>query len=140
MKVRPHIKTNLYHLENHLDTIRDFDVSISGSLDLPLSMHDEYRVTKGGKGTLETILKNVELLAQLPNRKKVSSTIFQEHFQRLDEMVEDIKYLAENTCLDMYYQAMNLPFQNIELYYVDLNEMEEMGQFLLSGQSSHYRG
>jgi len=98
---KPHIKTNLYSLERHLDTIRDYDVSISGSLDLPLSLHDKYRVTKGGKGTLETILNNIELLNSLPNRKKVSSTIFREHFDHLDEIVSDIKYLADNTSLDM---------------------------------------
>ncbi len=97
----PHIKTNLYHLQRHLDTIRDYTVSISGSLDLPLSLHDAYRVTKGGKGTLETILKNVALLSSLPNRKKVSATIFQEHFEKLDEIVQDIRFLADNTCLDM---------------------------------------
>lgn len=98
---KPHIKTNLFNIERHIDTLRDFDVSISGSLDLPLSLHDEYRVTKGGKGTLETILHNIELLNTLPNRKKVSSTIFKEHFDHIDEIVSDIKYLSENTCLDM---------------------------------------
>lgn len=98
---KPHIKTNLYSIERHLDTMRDFDVSISGSLDLPLSLHDEYRVTKGSKGTLDTIMKNIKLLENLPNRKKVSATIFKEHFDRLDEIVEDIKYLYENTCLNM---------------------------------------
>ncbi len=98
---KPHIKTNLFNIEKHIDTIREFDVSISGSLDLPFSLHDEYRITKGGQGTLETILKNVALFAELPNRKKVSATIFGEHFEKLDEIVEDIKYLHENTCLDM---------------------------------------
>lgn len=98
---KPHIKTNLFHLERHIDTIKEFDVSISGSLDLPLSLHDAYRVTKSGKGTLSTILRNIELLGTLQNRKKVSATIFNEHFERLDEIVEDIKYLDENTCLDM---------------------------------------
>ena len=98
---KPHIKTNLFSLERHIDAIRDYDVSISGSLDLPLSMHDAYRVTKGGKGTLDTILRNIELLNSLPNRKKVSSTIFKEHFDHLDEIVADIRYLAENTSLDM---------------------------------------
>ncbi len=97
----PHIKTNLYHLRQHLDAIREYHVSISGSLDLPLRMHDAYRVTKGGKGTLSTILENVELLRSLPNRKKVSATIFREHFEHLDEIVADIRYLADNTCLDM---------------------------------------
>ena len=98
---KPHIKTNLYNIEKHIDAIREFDVSISGSLDLPFSLHDKYRISKGGKGTLETIIKNVSLLASLPSRKKVSSTIFKEHFDRIDEMIEDIKYLAENTCLNM---------------------------------------
>jgi len=98
---KPHIKTNLFNIEKHIDAIREFDVSISGSLDLPFSLHDKYRITKGGKGTLETILKNVSLLAELPNRKKVSATIFQEHFEHLDEIVNDIKWLAENTCLNM---------------------------------------
>lgn len=98
---KPHIKTNLFNIEKHIDAIREFDVSISGSLDLPFSLHDKYRITKGGKRTLETILKNVSLLAELPNRKKVSATIFQEHFEHLDEIVNDIKWLAENTCLNM---------------------------------------
>lgn len=97
----PHIKTNLYDLEKHIDTIREFNVSISGSLDLPLSLHNEYRITKGNKKTLDRILKNVELLKDIPNKKKVSATIFKEHFSKLDEIVEDIKFLNTSTCLDM---------------------------------------
>lgn len=98
---KPHIKTNLYGLDRHIDTIRQYDVSISGSLDLPLSLHRQYRRTKGGGETLEKILANVALLETLPNRKKVSATLFREHFDRLDEIVNDIRYLHENTCLDM---------------------------------------
>ena len=97
----PHIKTNLYDLKKHLDTIREFNVSISGSLDLPFSLHDEYRVTKGGKKTLKTILENIELLRDISCKKKVSSTIFKEHYNLIDEIIKDIKYLHENTCLDM---------------------------------------
>ena len=51
----PHIKTNLFDIEKHLDTIKKFNVSISGSLDLPFSLHDKYRVTKAGSPTLERI-------------------------------------------------------------------------------------
>ena len=76
---RPHIKTNMYDLSKHMDTIKEFNVSISGSLDLPLSLHDEYRVTKGNKKTLDKILENIALLKDIPNKKKVSSTIFKEH-------------------------------------------------------------
>ena len=31
----PHIKTNMYNLEKHIDTIKEFNVSITGSLDFP---------------------------------------------------------------------------------------------------------
>ena len=98
---RPHIKTNLYGLDRHIETIREFNVSISGSLDLPLSLHEKYRVTKGGEGTLERILDNIRLLEEIPNKKKVSATIFQEHFEQLDQIIEGIRFLDRNTCLDM---------------------------------------
>ncbi len=97
----PHIKTNLFDIEKHIDTIKEFNVSISGSLDLPLSLHNEYRVTKGGAKTLERILDNIKLLENIPNKKKVSSTIFKEHYSHIDEIIEDIKFLNKNTCLDM---------------------------------------
>lgn len=97
----PHIKTNMYNLQKHIDTIREFNVSISGSLDLPLSLHDEYRVTKGNQKTLKRILDNIKLLRDIPNKKKVSSTIFKEHYKHIDEIIEDIKFLHNNTCLDM---------------------------------------
>ena len=98
---KPHIKTNLYGIDKHIDTIKEFNVSISGSLDLPLLLHDEYRVTKGNKKTLNKILDNIKLLENIPNKKKVSATIFKEHYKYLDEIVEDIKFLHNNTCLDM---------------------------------------
>lgn len=96
-----HIKTNLYNIDKHIDTIKKYNVSISGSLDLPLSLHNEYRVTKGGNSSLDKILSNIKLLDDIPNKKKVSSTIFKEHFDRIDEIINDIKYLDKNTCLDM---------------------------------------
>jgi uncharacterized protein len=98
---RPHIKTNLYDLDRHLETIRDFEVSVSGSLDLPLSLHESYRLTKGGQGTLSRILGNISRLESLPGKKKVSATLFREHFEHLDEIIRDIRFLHENTPLDM---------------------------------------
>ena len=91
----------MYELDKHIDTIKEFNVSISGSLDLPLSLHDKYRVTKGNQKTLDKILDNIKLLEDIPNKKKVSSTIFKEHFDYIDDIVKDIKYLDKNTCLDM---------------------------------------
>jgi uncharacterized protein len=97
----PHIKTNLYSIDKHIDTIKKYNVSISGSLDLPLSLHDEYRVTKGNKKTLDKIINNIKLLDDLPNKRKVSATIFKEHYERIDEIIEDIKWLNKNTTLNM---------------------------------------
>lgn len=97
----PHIKTNLLNLEKHIDAIKKFNVSISGSLDLPFSLHEEYRVTKGNQKTLDRIFDNIKLLNEIPNRKKVSATIFKEHYDKTDEIIEDIKFLEKNTCLDM---------------------------------------
>ena len=97
----PHIKTNLYNLEKHIDTIKEYNVSISGSLDLPLKLHNEYRKTKDNKETLTKILDNIKMLQEIPNKKKVSATIFKEHYQYIEEIVEDIKYLHKNTCLNM---------------------------------------
>lgn len=97
----PHIKTNLYGLDRHIDAIREYGVSVSGSLDLPFSLHDAYRVDRAGRPTREKILRNVALLASLPNRKKVSATLFHEHILRTEEIISDIRFLHEHTCLDM---------------------------------------
>lgn len=96
----PHIKTNLYNIDKHIDTIKEYNVSISGSIDLPLSIHDKYRVTKSGQSTLNKILNNIKLLENIPNKKKVSTTLFKEHFD-IDQIINDIKYLKDNTCLNM---------------------------------------
>ena len=128
---RPHIKTNLYDIEKHLDTIREFEVSISGSLDLPLSLHREHRRTKGNTDTLDKILKNIELLRDIPCRKKVSATIFDEHFRRLDEICEDIKYLHENTPLDMNDFNFMIGFEPQNEGEIKLTALSEENQVAL---------
>lgn len=124
----PHIKTNLYDLNKHIDTIKEFNVSISGSLDLPLDIHDKYRVTKGNNKTLKRILDNVKLLDDIPNKKKVSCTIFKEHFD-LDKIVDDIKYLDQNTCLDMNDFNFMIGFDynsNGILHHISMKEQLEL--------------
>lgn len=97
----PHIKTNLYNLDKHIDTIKKYNVSVSGSLDLPFSLHNKFRLSKSNDKTLNKILDNIKLLDTIKNKKKVSATIFKEHYELIDEIIEDIKYLDTNTCLDM---------------------------------------
>lgn len=124
----PHIKTNLYNLDKHLDTIKKFNVSISGSIDLPFSIHDKYRLTKDNKPTLNHILENIKLLEDIPNKKKVSTTIFKEHF-KIDEIINDIKYLHENTCLDMNDFNFMIGFDynsNNLLHHISENEQVEL--------------
>lgn len=67
---KPHIKTNLYNLDKHFETIKEYNVSISGSLDLPFSLHNKFRVTKNNESTLQKILQNIQKLSELPNNKK----------------------------------------------------------------------
>ena len=124
----PHIKTNLYGIDKHIDTIKKFNVSVSGSLDLPFSLHRKYRVTKGGKDSLDKIFKNIELLKDIPNKKKVSSTIFKEHYNHIDEIIEDIKYLNKNSCLDMNDFNFMIGFDynsNGILHHLTEDEQEE---------------
>lgn len=122
----PHIKTNLYGLDKHIDTIREFQVSVSGSLDLPFSMHEEYRVAKDGTKTLHKILENIARLQELPNRKKVSATIFKEHYERTDEIIRDIRYLADNTCLDMNNFNFMIGFAKEGEMLTPLSEAEQV--------------
>lgn len=97
----PHIKTNLFTLDRHIDAIRDYQITVSGSIDLPLFMHRQHRRTKDGADTLDRILRNTELLRDIPCRKKVSATIFREHFEHMEQIAQDIRWLHGNTCLDM---------------------------------------
>ena len=125
----PHIKTNLLSLDKHLDAIREYGVSVSGSIDLPLSLHREYRVDKGGRDTLPKILENAALLSELPNHKKVSATIFREHLERIDEVIRDIWYLHENTCLDMKDFNFMIGFENSSGLLHALTEAEQVEFF-----------
>jgi uncharacterized protein len=97
----PHIKTNLYNFHKHYDLMLEHQVSISASLDLPLSLHDKYRVTKKGRSILERTLKNVKLLSTYPYRKKMSAVIYAEHLHKIDEIIDDIWYLHKEVGIDM---------------------------------------
>ena len=126
---QPHIKTNLLSLDRHMDAIREYNVSVSGSIDLPLSLHRAYRVGKDGKDTLDKILANVSLLKDLPNHKKVSATVFREHLERIDEVIDDIWYLHRNTCLDMRDFNFMIGFENSSGLLHALTEEEQLQFF-----------
>jgi len=127
---KPHIKTNLYSLDKHIETIKEFSVSISGSLDIPFSLHRLFRTTKNGHDTLDKILSNINLLKDIDNKKKVSATIFNEHYLRLKEIISDIKFLHKNTCLDMNDFNFMIGFDNGSGLLTPLSEENQKDFFL----------
>lgn len=71
-----------------------YQVSISASIDLPLFLHEKYRVDKNGASTLARMEANLRLLAQYPHRKKLSCVVTQEHCANLDAFIQ---YIHLNT-------------------------------------------
>jgi len=100
-KYAPHIKTNLYNFEKHYDVLLKNKVSISASIDLPLKLHDKYRTTKKGGSTLAHTLNNVRLLSQYPHSKKISTTLFKEHLENTQSIIDDIWTLQHEYDFDM---------------------------------------
>lgn len=96
-----HIKTNLYNFDHLYELFDQHRISVSGSIDLPLRLHDKYRTDKKGRSTLKQIMKNLKLLADYPHHKKISCVVTQEHMLHLDEMIADIKTIHYDIGLDM---------------------------------------
>ncbi|HED35562.1 MAG TPA: radical SAM protein, partial [Gammaproteobacteria bacterium] len=96
-----HIKTNLYNFDSLFDVFKRYEVSISASVDLPLRLHEKYRTDKKGSSTLNRIKNNLKLLAGYPHHKKISCVVTQEHFQSMDELIDDIKHIHYDIGLDM---------------------------------------
>lgn len=100
-KSSPHIKTNLYKFGGQYDLMEKHKVSISASIDLPLSMHGKYRTTKGGKDWLDLTIENIKLLAKYPHSKKISSTICSDHIKDIDTFIKDIWFIHNELGFDM---------------------------------------
>lgn len=132
-KDTPHIKTNLYNFHKFVDLFKEHQVSISASIDLPLSLHDKYRTNKTGKSTLDRTIKNLELLAQYPYRKKFSSVICQEHFEKTDEIVEDIWKIHKEVGFDMNNYNFMFGFES-ELNNEKFEDQYEAELQTLSGE------
>lgn len=91
-----HIKTNLYLIDRHYDTLRKYPIIVSGSVDLPFDLHDKFRVLKNGKGTINKILDNIKYMLSdndLKNSIQLSCTMGKEHYKHFDQFMNDIEYL-----------------------------------------------
>ncbi len=107
-KSAPHIKTNLFNFHKLYDLFDLHKVSVSASLDLPLRMHGALRTTRQGKSWLKQTLKNLGLLASYPHSRKISSTIYMEHLDDIEEIVEDIISINDDIGFDM--NSFNIMF------------------------------
>lgn len=103
-----HIKTNLYNFHKHYELLEKYEVSISGSVDLPLRLHEKYRRNKHGVSTLPRIVDNLKLLASYPHRKKISCVVTKEHLDSIDEFIADIHHIHYDIGLDM--ERFNIMF------------------------------
>lgn len=109
-----HIKTNLYNLKVHHEILKKYKVSISGSVDLPLSLHEKYRRDKQGGSTLAKIEENLRWLATYPHHAKISCVVTQEHLKEMDAFIKDIRYIHEDIGLDMTKFNIMFSFDSIK--------------------------
>jgi uncharacterized protein len=97
----PHVKTNLFNFHKLYDLFDRNKVSISASIDLPLSLHGKYRTDRRNQSWLEGTLKNIRLLGKYPHSKKISSTICMEHIENTPEIIDDIWRIHNELGFDM---------------------------------------
>ena len=118
-KSAPHIKTNLFKFASLNELFSRHKVSVSASIDLPLSMHAKYRVKRNGDDWLERTLDNIRLLARYPHGKKISATICSEHLEDVDAFVRDIWFIHRELGFDM--NQFNLMFA----FASELNDVDQ---------------
>lgn len=100
-KGTPHLKTNLLNFHTLYDLFVQQRVSVSASIDLPLTLHGRYRVDCQGASTLQRTLDNLRLLARYPHSKKISATLYRQHLQDIPALIDDIWQIHREICFDM---------------------------------------
>jgi uncharacterized protein len=120
-KNAPHIKTNLFKFANLYELFCRHKVSVSASIDLPLSMHAKYRVKRNGAGWLDRTLDNIRLLARYPHGKKISATICSEHLEDIPAFIKDIWFIHRELGFDM---------NNFNLMFAFASELNDVDQGL----------
>ena len=118
-KNAPHIKTNLFKFASLYDLFCRHKVSVSASIDFPLSMHAKYRVKRNGADWLDRTLDNIRLLAKYPHGKKISATICSEHLDDIPALIKDIWFVHHELGFDM--NDFNLMFA----FASELNDVDQ---------------
>ena len=120
-KNAPHIKTNLFKFAGLYDLFSRHKVSVSASIDLPLSLHAKYRVKRNGEDWLQRTLDNIRLLARYPHGKKISATICSEHLADIPAFIADIWFIHRELGFDM---------NNFNLMFAFASELNDADQGL----------
>lgn len=97
----PHLKTNLFNFHKLYELFDRHRVSISASIDLPLSLHGRYRTDRRGRSWLNRTIENLRLLARYPHSKKISATLYQQHLQDIPALIDDIWTIHRELGFDM---------------------------------------
>lgn len=100
-KSAPHLKTNLFNFRKLYELFDRHRVSISASIDLPLSLHGRYRTDRRGRSWLNRTIENLRLLARYPHSKKISATLYQQHLQDIPALIDDIWTIHRELGFDM---------------------------------------
>lgn len=100
-KSAPHLKTNLFNFHKLYELFDRHRVSISASIDLPLSLHGRYRTDRRGRSWLNRTIENLRLLARYPHSKKISSTLYHQHLQDIPALIDDIWKIHSDIGFDM---------------------------------------
>lgn len=89
------IKTNLYFFDKFIDLFKKYNVYVSGSVDIPFSHHDKFRVNKAGRSTLEKVKNNLILATNeySSNRFCISTTIGKYALENIEEFMDNIEWL-----------------------------------------------
>jgi uncharacterized protein len=120
-KNAPHIKTNLFKFASLYEMVCRHKVSVSASIDLPLSMHAKYRVKRNGADWLDRTLDNIRMLARYPHGKKISATICSEHLTDIPAFIKDIWFIHRELGFDM---------NNFNLMFAFASELNDIDQGL----------
>jgi uncharacterized protein len=93
MSVEYTIQTNGTLIDDELAAyFREYDYLVGISIDGPPAMHDAYRVDKGGKPTLERVLRGLEMLRRHGVEYNTLTTL---HHANADHPVEVYRFLRD---------------------------------------------
>lgn len=83
--------------EQLVETIKKYNIFLTVSIDGPKAIHDSMRVAKGGHGSFETIIRNIELFRKNSIKITASEVTFNDsHLKHGYSVFDTVKYLKDD--------------------------------------------